>query len=103
MDKENLLEEILNGSNQMIQVSYADSYEMVYANDLASKFTGKPDRDFHGVPCYKYMMGFDAPCPYCPLNNMAGSDFMEAEVDNGSQIFEVKNSIYRMAWEKSVH
>lgn len=90
MDKENLLEEILNGSNQMIHISYADSYEMIYANEPAKKFGGSPDKNYHGVPCYKYMMGLDAPCPFCPMNKMDNTDSREAELDNGSQIFVVK-------------
>lgn len=90
MDNENLLEEILNGSNQMIQVSYADSREMVYANEPARKFTGSSDREYLGVPCYKYMMGLEAPCPFCPLNDMENGVSREAEVDNGNNIFSVK-------------
>ncbi len=39
------------------------------------------------------MMGLDAPCLFCPLNNMGDSVSCEAEVDNGNQIFAVKTSL----------
>ena len=38
MDKENLLEAILNDTNQMVQVSDLSTYTMMYANEPAVKY-----------------------------------------------------------------
>lgn len=100
-NKENLLEAILNGSNQMVQVSDAESYTMLYANDTALRFAVNRSGKYEGERCYKYMMGLDAPCPFCPLNNMGDSVSCEAEVDNGNQIFAVKTSFIEWNGKKS--
>lgn len=99
----NLLEKILNGSNQMIQVSDAETYEMLYANDAALKFAvsgaGKAQGEapeYQGQPCHKYMMGLDSPCPFCPLRETDGDEPRESEVDNGNQVFAVKTQ--RIDW-----
>lgn len=93
MDKENLLEAILNDSNQMIQVSDIDTYTMMYANDPAIKYAKGAGKPYKGEPCYKYMMGLDEQCPFCPMRNMGDNTSQEAEVDNGNQIFAVKTKI----------
>lgn len=90
MDNENLFKMILDGSSQMIQVSDAETHEMLYANETALKFANRGDLPYKGQPCFAYMMGFDAPCPYCPLNDMHGEQMAVSEVDNGEQIFAVK-------------
>lgn len=90
IDNESLLKAILDGSNQMVQVSDAETYEMLYANKTALRFAGKEDIPYKGQPCFAYMMGLEAPCPYCPLKDIHGSETCEAEVDNGEQVFAVK-------------
>ena len=57
VDNIHLLEQILNDSNEMIQVSDVENFCMMYANDLAIKYTGHEDQPYKGVHCYEYMMG----------------------------------------------
>ena len=98
MDKDTqLLEQILNDSNQLIQVSDISTFEMLYANKPARIYTGHSDMPYAGVHCYKYMMGFDEPCPYCPMNSLGEREFYETEVDNGKQVFAVKTK--RITWK----
>ncbi len=52
-----LLEQILNDSNQMIQVSDIENYSMMYANKPARIYTGHVDQPYEGKHCYEYMMG----------------------------------------------
>lgn len=74
IDNESLLKAILDGSNQMVQVSDAETYEMLYANKTALRFAGKEDIPYKGQPCFAYMMGLEAPCPYCPLKDIRGKN-----------------------------
>ena len=90
---EQLLQMIMDGSNQMVQVSDLDTFSMLYANEPAQAYTGHADQSYEGEPCYKYMMGLDEQCPFCPMRDMHGQDSAIAEVDNGKEIFSVKTKI----------
>ncbi len=92
-EKEWLLESILNDSNQMIQVSDLETYEMMYANEAARIYTGHAQQPYQGEHCYTYMMGLDAQCPFCPLRQMTDMECQETEVDNGKEIYAVKTKI----------
>lgn len=48
-NKENLLKAILNGSNQMVQVSDAESYTMLYDNDTALRFDVNRSGKYEGA------------------------------------------------------
>ena len=52
-----LLEQILDDSNQMIQVSDVETFSMMYANKSARMYTGHADEPYEGKHCYEYMMG----------------------------------------------
>ncbi len=88
-----LLEAVLNDSNQMVQVSDIETFSMMYANTPARKYTGHSDMPYEGEHCYKYMMGLDEQCPFCPMRKMSGKDCEETEVDNGNQVFAVKTKL----------
>ncbi|MBU5479443.1 response regulator [Eubacterium sp. MSJ-13] len=92
-EKEWLLESILNDSNQMIQVSDLETYTMLYANDAARVYTGHKNQPYQGEHCYKYMMGLDEQCPFCPMRKMKNDECQETEVDNGNEIYAVKTKI----------
>ena len=92
-EKEWLLESILNNSNQMIQVSDLETYSMIYANQAARIYTGHENQPYVGEHCYKYMMGLDEQCPFCPMRQMKKSECQETEVDNGNEIYVVKTKI----------
>ncbi len=88
-DKVALLEEILNDSNQLVQMSYLDDMTMVYVNGPAKAYRGG-NENHQGRHCYEYMMGFKEQCPYCPLLTHQGEQAAYTEVDNGNQVFSVK-------------
>ena len=48
MEKDNLFKQILNDSNQLIQVSDIETFSMIYANEPARKFTNHSDADYVG-------------------------------------------------------
>lgn len=93
IEKEWLLESILNDSNQMIQVSDLETYTMLYANDAARVYTGHENQPYQGEYCYKYMMGLNEQCPFCPMRKMKNDECQETEVDNGNEIYAVKTKI----------
>ena len=92
-DKLELLQTILDDSNQLVQMSYLDDMSMVYANASAKAFRGG-DRDgedgYVDRHCYEYMMGLESQCPFCPLREQGTSRSAQTEVDNGNQVFAVK-------------
>ena len=97
-----LLISILNNSNQMIQVSDLKTYRMLYANYPARYYTGHADKPYAGEFCYKYMMGLDSPCPFCPLHQMDDSmECEEGEVDNGQEVYKVKTKIIDWKGQKA--
>ena len=96
-EREWLLESILDDSSQMIQVSDLETYTMMYANEAARIYAGHAEQPYQGEHCYKYMMGLDAPCPFCPMRQMTDSGCQETEVDNGKEIYAVKTKI--IDWE----
>ena len=100
--KEKLLEVLLNDSSEMIQVSDLETYSMLYANEPARVYTGHKDMPYEGQKCYKYMMGLEEQCPFCPMRQMKddGSS-MEAEVDNGQEIYAVKTKIINWNGKKA--
>lgn len=90
---DSLLLTILDDSNQLVQVSEFDTMQMLYANRTARTFTAHENESYQGQYCYKYMMGLDEQCPFCPLKNLKGEKSNETEIDNGKQIFSVKTII----------
>lgn len=100
-EKEWLLESILNDSSQMIQVSNLETYTMLYANERARVYTGHAKQPYQGEHCYKYMMGLDAPCPFCPMRQMTDAQCQETEVDNGKEIYAVKTKIIEWKGKKA--
>lgn len=88
-----LLMTILDDSNQMVQVSELDTMTMLYANRTARAYTGHENQSYGGEYCYKYMMGLDSQCPFCPLKKLHGNDTEETEIDNGKQVFAVKTTV----------
>ncbi len=88
-DKVEVLERIVNESNQLIQMSYLDDMTMAFVNEPAKAYRGG-DEDHRGRRCFEYMMGLDEQCPFCPLRNRSDERSARTEVDNGEQVFSVK-------------
>lgn len=89
--------QILDETNQLIQVSRRSDFTMRYANMAARKFTAHASEEYYGMKCYKYMMGVDEQCPFCPMRQMEDKISMMTEVDNGNQVFSVKTK--KIMWE----
>ncbi|GEM_PF-5811250 len=82
---------ILDETDQMIQISDLNTYEMLYANKTAIEFAGQTGISFEGRQCYDYMMGYSEPCPFCPLKQDApGQNEGGIEIDNGTGLFLLK-------------
>lgn len=89
--------QILDETNQLIQVSRRSDFTMLYANMAARKFTAHASKEYYGMKCYKYMMGAEEQCPFCPMRQMEDKVSMMTEVDNGKQVFSVKTK--KIMWE----
>ncbi len=89
-EKESLLKQILDDSNEMIQVSDVDTFSVLYANEPARKFTGDASKSYTGLHCYEYLMGRTEQCPFCPIHDIKEQESFEKEVDNGINIYKVK-------------
>lgn len=100
MNREKLFESILNDSVQLIQVSELDTLSMIYANNTARKFFPSDEENYIGKPCYKYFMGYDEQCPFCPLRLMNGKLSDETVVNNGGRSFAVKTTISELDGKK---
>ncbi|MDO4633615.1 MAG: histidine kinase [Eubacteriales bacterium] len=98
MDKtDDIYKEILENTNQLIQYSTLSDFKMCYANRAARAFTDHENADYEGEHCYKYMMGLDDICPFCPMLSMPeGKVSYETEVDNGKQVFHVKTETFQL-------
>lgn len=84
---------VLDDIGQMVQISDLDTFSMLYANEPARRYTSHGNESYLGVPCYKYMMGLDEQCPFCPLRKLNGQECAETMVDNGKEIFAVKTRV----------
>lgn len=74
-----LLEQVLNDSNEMIQVSNVETFSMIYANEPARNYTGHSNQPYKGMHCYEYMMGLKEQCPFCPMRQIGDNDWFETE------------------------
>ncbi len=91
MDKEAmLLEQVLDNSDELIQVSDVKTFSMMYANSTAKRYTGHENQPYEGCHCYEYMMGFKEQCPFCPMRDIGDRESFETEVDNGNEVYAVK-------------
>ncbi len=88
-----LLEQILDDSNQMVQISDLETFSMMYANKPARVYTNHADEPYEGRHCYEYMMGLSEQCPFCPMRDLGDRESFENEIDNGKQVFSVKTKL----------
>ena len=100
MNREKLFESILDDSVQLIQVSDLETLSMIYANNTAQKFFPLTDGNYYGKPCYKYFMGYEEQCPFCPLRTMGDKLSDDTVVINGGRTFAVKTAIYELDGRK---
>lgn len=98
-DQETRLQtKILEMSNVVCYVIDMDSYALLLANRAALEFSGDPDADYAGVPCYRLLRGYDAPCPDCQLTGESGAYSGEWTDARTGRKYCVKNQIAR--WQE---
>lgn len=71
------LASLLDHSGGKIYVVERSSYELLYANEPALQAWGRGA--FCGQPCYDFIAGRQAPCPWCALRNMKDGTVHEDE------------------------
>lgn len=89
VDLFNLID-LVDHSDQFIQVCHPEDYSMVFANELTRVISGHPDEPYQGKLCFKYMLGADAPCGHCPMRQMGDETEKVVEVDDGDHVFRLK-------------
>lgn len=89
--------QILDETNQLIQISRMEDFTMLYANLPARGFAGNQDIPYEGEKCYQYMMGLKEQCLFCPMRSLQEEKERFEEIDNGNQVFTVKTK--RITWE----
>lgn len=85
-----LLETVLDGSDRLVLVCDAESFSVVYANKMARDYAKQGETPYKGVPCFKYMMGLDSQCPFCPLRKSEKRDSLNADVNLGDRVYNTK-------------
>lgn len=57
---------------ELIYISDAETYDMLYVNKASSDaFSAGNDVFEQRTPCYRYLQGFDAPCPFCNIDQLS--------------------------------
>ena len=87
--EEEMLRFVMDSSHEMVLLSDSENWEMRYANRPALDFAAHRGEDYHGKPCYWYMMGKESPCPFCPQLVKESPIPQASEVDNGKQVYAV--------------
>ncbi len=86
-----LLEQILDNTNEMVQVSDAQTFSMIYANKSAITRGRHPEGEsYEGKHCYEYMMGQKEQCSFCPLRQATDADSYETEVHTDDKVYLLK-------------
>ena len=74
--------QILDDSDQMIQVCDVETHSMLYANAPMLKAAAHSDIPYLGQKCHKYLMDSDVPCSFCPYNSMDNSEQIVKDVED---------------------
>lgn len=85
-----LLEHILDESNQLIEVTSKDTHKILYVNKNFRELIGEGNKDWHNKECYKYINGHDELCGFCPFDKLEGKTELETEVSRDDCIYQVK-------------
>lgn len=84
------LRQILDDSDQMIQVCDMETHSMLYANAPMLKAAAHGNIPFVGQKCHKYLMDSDVPCSYCPCRNMGDNVQVIKDVEDCTGIYSIK-------------
>ena len=84
------LRQILDDSDQMIQVCDMETHSMLYANAPMLKAAAHGNISFLGQKCHKYLMDSDVPCSYCPCRNMGDNVQVIKDVEDCTGVYSIK-------------
>lgn len=84
------LRQILDDSDQMIQVCDMETHSMLYANAPMLKAAAHGNIPFVGQKCHKYLMDSDVPCSYCPCRNMGDNVQVIKDVEDCTGVYSIK-------------
>ena len=84
------LRQILDDSDQMIQVCDMETHSMLYANSPMLKAAAHGNIPFVGQKCHKYLMDSDVPCSYCPCRNMGDNVQVIKDVEDCTGVYSIK-------------
>ena len=84
------LRQILDDSDQMIQVCDVETHSMLYANAPMLKAAAHGDIPYLGQKCHKYLMDSDVPCSFCPYNSMDNSEQIVKDVEDCTGVYSIK-------------
>ncbi len=65
MPQNNIFSLIVENSDNLIYLSDPDTYELLFLNKKLRDMYGVNETEYAGMPCYKLLQGFDAPCDFC--------------------------------------
>ncbi len=84
------LRQILDDSDQMIQVCDMETHSMLYANAPMLKAAAHGNISFLGQKCHKYLMDSDVPCSYCPCRNMGDNVQVIKDVEDCTGVYSIR-------------
>lgn len=93
MKKEDLLQYILDDSEQMCMVCDLETFSIIYANTKVKMLADRVNQDYEGMKCYQYMLGRNEQCEFCPLRQMTDITESECEAEKDDAIFTIKTKI----------
>ena len=82
--------QILDDSDQMIQVCDVETHSMLYANAPMLKAAAHSDIPYLGQKCHKYLMDSDVPCSFCPYNSMDNGEQIVKDVEDCTGVYSIK-------------
>ena len=82
--------QILDDSDQMIQVCDLETHSMLYANAPMLKAAAHGDMPYLGRKCHKYLMDSDVPCSYCPCRSIGENVQIIKDVEDCTGVYSIK-------------
>ncbi len=89
-DELSALQQILDDSDQMIQVCDMETHSMLYANAPMLRAAAHGNVPYLGQKCHKYLMDSDTPCSYCPCGNMSDDTYIVKDVEDCTGVYSIK-------------
>lgn len=76
------LDWLLDESCDGIMVCDAETYDLLYLNQVARKLSKKDKEDYVGKKCHAFLWGNDNPCSHCLTIDHMANDYCEYEIND---------------------